>query len=214
MKKVIYLPLFVTLLSLVFSSNIYSQAVREGNVIIDPYYGGPNFGKAFFAAVESSNQGANDVKSSGIGPAGLRFEYMLGDKFGLGLDMIYNSNNISFTTTDTIYDGSGNQEIETNQYEYDMKRLRVQVRLNYHFDISNPDLDGYFGVGAGTNNRFRNTYENGTKTDNDELSDLTLLPFSARICVGTRYYFTDNLGLNLELGLGGPVVSGGLSLKF
>lgn len=213
MKRIIYLPIIMMVVSFIFSSNTFSQAVREGNLIIDPYYGGPNFGKTFFSAVESANQGANNVETSGIGPAGLRIEYLLGDRLGLGIDAIYNSNNISFTAKDTITDENGNDEIQTNQYDYEMKRLRVHVRLNWHFNITNPDLDGYFGVGAGTNNRFRNTYQNGTKTDDDNLSNLTLFPVSARLCLGTRYYFTDNLGLNLELGLGGPVVSGGLSLR-
>jgi hypothetical protein len=41
-----------------------------------------------------------------------------------------------------------------------------------------------------------------------------LLPFSMRLCTGIRYYFSDNIGANMELGLGGPLVSLGLSLKF
>lgn len=156
---------------------------------------------------------ADNFDTGGIGPAGLRMEYMLGDQIGLGLDVIYNSNRASYVETDTIYNSNGSQ-IETNSYEQTMQRLRIHVRFNYHFDISNPNLDGYFGVGAGTNNRFRTAYENGVELEETGLDDLTLIPFSARICVGTRYYFTDNFGLNCELGLGGPVISAGLSVKF
>ena len=96
-----------------------------------------------------------------------------------------------------------------------MQRVRAQLRFNYHFNITNPALDSYIGVGAGTNNRFRATLENGVDiTDNDGLSNFTLLPFSLRIAAGLRYYFTDNIGLNTEIGLGGPIVSAGLSIKF
>jgi len=94
-----------------------------------------------------------------------------------------------------------------------MKRLRIHVRFNYHFDISNPNLDGYAGIGAGTNNRFRSAYENGVELDDTGIGNQTLIPVSARICAGLRYYFTENLGLKLELGLGGPVISGGLSIR-
>lgn len=213
MKKVFYLPIMIMILTVIISASALGQATRQGNIIIDPYYGGPNFGKAFIEAVEDQNTGNTDFNASSIGPAGLRIEYMLGDRIGLGVDAIFNTRNLTFNLRDTIYDGNGDPEIQTNSYEYDMKRLRVHLRFNYHFDISNPDLDGYLGVGAGTNSRFRTTYENGVEID-DDLSNFTLLPFSARICVGTRYYFTDNIGLNAELGLGGPLVSGGLSFKF
>ncbi len=213
MKKTVYLTMVVALVSLIFSTNASAQGVRQGNIIIDPYYGGPNFGKAFIQAVEEQNPGNSNFNASAIGPAGLRIEYMLGDRIGLGVDAIYNSRNITFNANDTITDGNGNQTIETNNYEYDMKRLRVQMRFNYHFQIDNPALDSYFGVGAGTNNRFRTTYENGVEIDG-ELSNLTLLKFSLRACLGMRYYFTDNIGLNAEIGIGGPLVSGGISVKF
>ncbi len=213
MKKIIYLPTMILLVSLISSISALGQATRQGNIIIDPYYGGPNFGKAFIEAVEDQNPGNVNFNARSIGPAGIRFEYMVGDRIGLGVDAIYNSRNITFNANDTITDGNGNQEIQVSSYEYDMKRLRVQLRFNYHFDISNPDLDAYFGVGAGSNNRFRTTFENGTEID-DDLSNLTLIQFSARVCAGMRYYFTENIGLNAEIGLGGPLVSGGLSFKF
>lgn len=41
----------------------------------------------------------------------------------------------------------------------------------------------------------------------------SLLPISMRLCTGIRYYFTPNIGLNAEIGVGGPIVSGGLSIK-
>ncbi|MDX1652504.1 MAG: outer membrane beta-barrel protein [Brumimicrobium sp.] len=211
-KKVL---LFAGMLSFLFttSGNLTAQ-VEQGSIIIDPYYGFPNFGKSFLQAVEDSNPESTDFKSGGIGPAGLRAEYMVSDRIGLGFDIIYNSLYSSFTDVDTTgVDGSGNYITQTYEYEYRMQRLRAQVRINYHFDISNPQFDSYIGLGAGTNNRFRTTTENGVEVDGD-LSDFTLIPFSMRFCAGARYYFTDNIGLNMEIGLGGPVLSGGISFKF
>lgn len=213
MKKKV-LIIMVGMVTFLFTSGNLSAQLEQGSVVIDPYYGFPNFGKAFIQAVEDANPNAIDSKISGVGPAGLRAEYLISDRIGLGFDIIYNSNGFSFTRIDTVgYEGDGTPVTETNDLEYKMQRVRAQVRINYHFDISNPNFDSYIGLGAGTNNRFRTTIENGKEVEGD-LDDFTLLPFSMRICAGARYYFTDNFGLNMEIGLGGPVLSGGLSVKF
>lgn len=208
------LTLGLGLIAMGFNSN--AQSVGQGNFIIDAYYGFPNFGKNFAASVEEANSNGSDFKVRGVGPAGLRMEYMIADRIGIGADVIYNSNIISFTSPDSTYNGTTDTwSSETNSYKYTMQRVRAQVRLNYHFDISSPDFDSYIGVGAGTNNRFRKTLENGVDiTGEDGLANFTLLPFSMRVALGARYYFTDNIGLNMEIGIGGPVISGGLSFKF
>jgi len=203
----------VSVLLVSFTSS--SQTVTEGNFIIDAYYGFPNFGRAFSQSVEDVNTSSVDFRASGLGPAGLRFEYMISERVGIGADIIYNSNIITLTDVDTIPSGMPNaRSIVRNENEYIMQRFRSQIRLNYHFDISSPDFDSYIGVGAGTNNRFRKTLEIGVDiTENDGLSNFTLFPVSVRIALGARYYFTNNIGLNLEIGLGGPVLSAGLSIK-
>jgi hypothetical protein len=40
------------------------------------------------------------------------------------------------------------------------------------------------------------------------------LPFSVRVCLGGRYFFNENYGLVGEIGLGGALLRGGLSIKF
>jgi outer membrane protein W len=87
------------------------------------------------------------------------------------------------------------------------------VTFNYHFLESNDNLDAYFMVGAGYGNRsftFSSTDPNYT-----EASVKSIIPVASRIGVGMRYFFTDNIGLNLAIGFGqGGLVNGGLSLKF
>lgn len=203
MKKIV-----LSLLMLVGSSSLFSQAVSTGNFIFDAYYGAPNFGKNFYQSIEDAAATQN-FTASGIGPAGLRGEYMIGETFGLGFDVIYNSNNIKYNQVDSL-----NTTI-LNTYERTMNRLRVQFRFNFHFDVANPNLDTYFGVAAGTNTRFRKYYVNGVESTNDSFTGSgTLIPFSMRVCTGMRYYFNQNIGLNAEIGLGGPLVSAGLSFKF
>ena len=215
MKKGLFKMLAVGAILVLSVGSSYGQGVSQGNVIIDAYYGFPNFGKSFLQAVEDANEGATNFKAGGIGPAGLRVEYMIADRIGLGVDVIYNSNTSSFTSLDSTYNGNTDTwSTETNSLEYKMQRVRAQLRFNYHFNITNPNVDSYIGIGAGTNNRFRSTLENGVDiTENDGISNFTLLPFSIRVAAGLRYYFTDNIGINAEIGIGGPVISGGLSIR-
>lgn len=216
-KNIITFLSVLTFTTSAFQAN--SQANTTGSIIIDPYYGFPNFGKSFYKSIETSDKTSN-FKASGIGPLGLRAEYLISDKIGIGFDFIYNSNRITYTSVDTTttYDENFDPiyEVKTSEYERLMNRIRVHARINFHFDISNPNLDGYFGIGAGTNNRFRKFWIDGA-VDTDEsttdISKITLMPVSMRICTGLRYYFTPNIGANMEIGLGGPLLSAGLSVK-
>lgn len=194
----------------------FAQANSTGNIIVDPYYGFPNLGKSFYQSIERADDTQN-FKAKGLGPMGLRAEYMVADRIGVGVDFIYNSNTISYTATDSVYNNSTSTwSTERKEYERVMNRIRVQARFNFHFNVSNPDLDAYFGVGAGTNNRYRKYYEEGKEVTDDfkGSGNLTLLPVSFRVCTGMRYYFSENIGVNAEIGLGGPLVSAGMSFRF
>lgn len=207
MKKVLLSMIAVVLVS----ASSLAQGAQQGNIIIDPYYGFPNFGKSL---TEAASEGLDNVNISGYGPAGIRVEYMVGDQFGVGVDAIFNGFSVEGTTTDSTYNGTTSTwDVTTNEARTTARRLRVQARFNYHFDISNPDLDAYIGVGAGTNTRFFKSYENGVEIEESDVQG-SLIPVSFRIASGMRYYFTENIGLNAEIGLGGPVVSAGLSFKF
>jgi len=202
MKKKI--TIFMSVIAFGFGINANAQAVEEGNVLIDGYYGYPNFG----ANSANRTSGVTDIKVIGIGPAGLRAEFMVSSKFGIGVDFIYNS----WSLTGVINDTLSNNVINPYKLTKSMQRLRPQIRMNFHF-TSNEELDAYFGVGVGANVRkydFKTDYPNY----HDKNPSGALLPISLRLALGMRYFFSDNVGANLELGLGGPLISGGLSFKF
>jgi opacity protein-like surface antigen len=205
MKKVLTFIGAALIATIGFNNTAVAQ-VEQGNVIIDLYYGYPNFGKKL---ADGINNASSDITVGGIGPAGIRVEYMLADNFGLGVDFIYNSTNLSFTADSLNLDGTVNRSYDVKT---SMQRVRVMLRANYHF-VQTDVMDAYVGFGAGSNNRFW-----GLNTDypdyEDESIGATAIPVSARIALGTRFYFTDNIGANVELGIGGPLISGGLSLKF
>ena len=191
-----------------------TQAIEEGSFIIDPYYGYPNFGKK----IVSSQINNEDVNVRGIGPWGLRMEFMATDQIGITLDGIHNSAGFKHRNTpDTVNDEEGNIVENETEYEYKamMNRLRVQLGFNYHFSFSNPMLDTYLGFAIGSNNRFWKASTNEPNNNfKDEVTDFVLVPISLRIRFGGRYYFSEKIGVNAELGLGGPVLSTGLSFKF
>lgn len=189
----------------------FAQAVHQGNVIIDPYYGFPNFGKSITTTL---SEGLENVEVGGYGPAGIRVGYMLADQFEIGVDAIFNGYSVTGTYDSTYYNEVTQQyDVRTIDTKGVMNRVRIQARFNYHYDVSSPNLDVYMGFGAGTNNRFYKYFENGSEVP-DEDTEFTLLPVSFRFAAGTRFYFTENIGMNVELGIGGPVISGGLSVKF
>ena len=91
------------------------------------------------------------------------------------------------------------------------------ARLNYHF-VSTDVVDAYVGFGAGYKHK-KTTFSsddpvNGPTSIDGGLFD-GLIPVTARIALGARFFFTENIGVNMELGLGGgPLLSGGVALKF
>lgn len=196
------------LIATVGFNNAAHAQVEEGNIIIDPYYGYPNFGKAFFSPFIDQND-IDGVNLTAIGPAGLRAEYMLADNFGLGIDFIYNSLSGSGTVDSTDFSGN---VVRTYDAKIFSRRYRIHLRANYHF-VQTGSLDAYVGFGAGTNIRTIGVTSDYPNFNDDSITG-ALLPVSARVALGARYYFTDNIGFNTELGLGGPLLSLGLSLKF
>ncbi len=205
MKKTL---LKITAIALLVIAPMYAQSQinAKGSVVVDPYYGFPNFGKAFLSSIESNSTG---VSTTAIGPCGLRAEYMLADKFGMGVDFIYNSMSGSYqidslNTDQTVY--------KSYDSKLAMQRYRVQLRMNYHF-LTEDKVDAYIGFGAGTNIR-RYVYKTDMPNAGEFSESGSLLPFSLRLALGVRYYFTNNIGLNSEIGLGGPLVSLGVSFRF
>lgn len=202
MKKLILPLLALTMMLAPIKSN--AQAIEEGNVIIDAYYGFPNlYSTVFKTLYESSNSTGLTLGSQG--PFGIRAEYLITDKVGFGIDLGMNSSSISYSeadiNTNIIYD-----------YKFSTRKIGAIFTFNYHF-VENDKLDAYFVVGGGYGNR--NFKFISTDPNYIEESVESLIPISYKIGVGMRYFFTENIGANLALGLGqGGLVNAGISAKF
>lgn len=199
------------------TSSAQAQAVEEGNIIIDVYGG---VGTAFNALFKTAYQGIDsDSKLSAIDAIGIRGEYMVSDKFGVGLDFTYSSIKIvdPYSTTVYTYDVDGfitGSSLKTYEQTVSSKKIGGMISMNYHF-LDNDKIDAYTNLGVGFKNRSYKYESTDPTAVNDDLAVGTLFPLALRAGVGMRYFFTDNIGLNLNIGLGqGGWVNGGISAKF
>jgi hypothetical protein len=193
-----------------FSNNATAQ-VEQGSILIDPYVGFPTANAWWSQSLSLSSATSNFSTAGSPVSFGGRFEYMVADNFGLGLDGNYAIAGYKYTDNEFDVDTAGNWV--PGEFKYTSKKLRIMLRLNYHF-VQTENLDVYVGFGAGYKHVVRTAEWNGTVDDNDVSVTGSLLPVAARIAIGGRYYFHPNIGLNFELGAGGGgLLQAGLAVK-
>ena len=214
------------LLIAVFSIGLVAMnaQIMRGNFIIDPYIGVPNWANSlFYGQYDGTNMDVSNYKTVGGALSyGGRFEYMIADKVGVGADVNYEVSGFSFDYTDYQYDASGaviyvNGDPQFRSYtdKYTAKKLRAMFRLNYHF-FQSDKVDVYTGFAAGYKSAKREyTTEPSNPMSTNESADKALVPISTRLAIGTKIYFTQNIGAHVELGVfGGGLIQFGLSAKF
>ena len=200
MKKLV-LPLLVVIATMISGK---SQA-QEGRIIVDGYYGYGSLYNAIFKALVSNNASST---FKGLGPMGVRGEYMISDKVGFGLDIAYTSSSIKYS--ETILD----MNLNFVTYDATLKtaKLGTMVTFNYHF-VNNDKFDSYFVFGLGYGNRTFKAESDYAGYVSPEYN--STFPVASRLGVGMRYFFTEKIGLNLGLGLGqGGLLNAGVSARF
>ena len=189
-----------------------SQISFTSNQLIEPYLGFPNLGRLSAQIIDTNILEKKDQEFSGIGPSGFHYSYMLSDAFSLGIDLIYNSLSEKYRTSQDVFMNNTWTTINKNML-VSTQRLRIHVRMNFHFSAFTDMSDSYLGLGFGTNNKWKKTSENGNVIEKISGSEAVIFPFSLRLCYGYRYFFNYNWGIHGEVGLGGPLLSLGLSYK-
>ena len=203
--------LFIAILSL-FSLRVQAQSLFRGNVLLTPYLGYPNLLRMGLEINEGIPSGTN-VNYNGLAPSGLRLMYMVGDDVSIGMDFIYTQASATYTKVDTSF--FNNQwNYVSNDYFITKKRFRPQFRVNLHLGALDPNLDQYIGLAVGGNMRRRNVYINDSLVSSAPNALDFVIPVSFRICYGFQYFINYNLALTGELGLGGPILQGGLTYRF
>ncbi len=207
MKKRSGIVILVFLALTMISNKTHAQCVSKGTVEIDAYYGFPNILSLIVRnAYQNSQQ--QDISVSGIGPVGIRGEYFITDHIAFGLDGNYSETNIYWK--EPAYNNSASVYYS---YRLSVPRLRILGKFNIHFG-ANDHFDWYAGAGIGYNNTRFNLTTNDPDYSNQDINVAFTLPVSARIDFGGKYFFTDNIGVGFEVGLGGPLASVGITAKF
>jgi outer membrane protein W len=197
MKKLI-LPL-IALTMMLAPNKSNAQSIEAGKIIVDGYYGFPNLFTEVFKNAYSNASGTGATFGS-EGPLGIRAEYLISDKVGFGIDLGMNSTSISYSAN-------------TYDYSFITRKIGAMVTFNYHF-VESDKFDVYFVTGLGYGNRTIKI--TSTEPEYTEPTvDFSLVPVSVKIGVGLRYFFTEQIGVNLGLGVGqGGLVNVGISAKF
>lgn len=183
---------------LLLSSNAFAQkgqsgnCVEEGTIIIDAFYGYPYVAGAVLKSAFTNRIG--EVRNTNH--FGVKAEYMVSEKIGLGIEYTYADASLTYTDS------------TLREYEAGIKKSRFLGKLNFHF-ATTESIDPYFTVGAGVKNT--TIYNNGSRTNSISIN---VVPVAVRIGVGLHYFFTDVVGVNAEVGIGGPVMQAGVSFKF
>ncbi|PWH87170.1 outer membrane beta-barrel protein [Brumimicrobium oceani] len=194
----------VSLLSLFFVSGLNSlnaQVLSKGDFLFDAYIGSPKiYELSNRNAIKRFEREDGYMKFSGFQAIGIRSEYMINNRVGLGLDASYSDYKVS-----TLSFG------EPKQTEY--QTLAGMVTFNYHFlkNSKKFDLHGILGIGAAIRTSTEITYIPRYQ-ENDNIFNHNL---AVKLGLGARYFITDKIGVNLSVGYGeGPFLNGGISIKF
>ena len=193
--------------------------VAQGNILVDAYYGFTNVGAALYETnwdFEAAYWGT-EAETSSLGPIGLRAEYLVSDKFGVGVDFAFDQ---SSSSLERSYDSDGDGVEEAYLTEGKTFKWGAMLTLNYHM-VTNQYIDLYLMGGAGYKSRTSSLTTNelmGAEAFDEQaigLTPETAIPFAGRLGLGCRFFFTENIGANVGIGLGqGGLVNAGLSFKF
>ncbi|XOV67719.1 MAG: outer membrane beta-barrel protein [Fluviicola sp.] len=203
--------------TLALSTASYAQTMTEaGNLIVDPYIG--TMQSNILRSEPSLGEGqtiSNYRLNGGQFGYGLRAEYMLADNFGLGVDFNYVKSGSNYDVTQEEYDTTSMTNVmRTYNYDYTSVRIRAMLRMNYHF-VQTDNVDAYTGFAVGYKHANREWTVEDPNANTDGLEqDRALIPMAIRLSLGTRIYFTDNIGMMIEIGAGGGTpLQLGLSVK-
>ena len=197
MKKFLFATVTI---GLMLSNSMAVNAQHEkGKIQIDLYHGLPQHTGILFRAISSVTVDET-VEIKTLGNLGLRFQYYLAPKFALGIDANYTNRSATINYALTGFEEKIQQTV-----------IRAMLRTSWEFVKS-----GGFEMNWNNSIGFRNASWNWSATD----PDLTIntdwnggIPIAFRSALGFRYMFTENVGLNLEVGvLGGALLNGGLTI--
>lgn len=204
--KTIYWLLFLSCLCYLQASQ--AQALEKKTLLLEAYLGAPLFYEVTLRHLTTKYVGQSTGKVDNRffvwGPIGARAEYMLTRHIGVGGDIGYD-----YAMYRVIKDFS-----PRHYYKVISHRVSLLARANYHFG-KDDDVDWYVGGGLG----YKATWFDVSSSDLNVGRLKTILnenkdkAFIYRVAVGGHYFLSDDIGLNYEIGYGGPIFTIGFSTR-
>lgn len=189
----------------------FGQDLENRTLKID-VYGNPVFStKTLSETITTENFKLEHHADNFFGPFGLRVEKMVRSGIGFGGEIIWSG----YTTVGQI-EGFNGEGQSAGKYDLNgrVDQWRILFRTNYYF-LSNEHFEFYGGGAIGAK-----YYLFGFDSDYPDLSEQKgamsrlYVPLALKAAVGTRYFFSEHIGLHAELALGGPLLTAGVSAKF
>ncbi|MCB0484185.1 MAG: hypothetical protein KDC37_06445 [Flavobacteriales bacterium] len=192
---------FFLILAMCSAAVVYGQ---DKKFTVDAFAGYSLLNSASEIKISENGEKWVETERIYLVPLGLRFEFQPTTKLGYGL--LITHTNMSLTMRK-----SGTPDYLTIRYP----RTRIVIFAAFHV-LKNPDNwrhDLYFITGGGVSLSKLEFETNDSLVDENSLG-IPLIPVAIRLGMGYRFYITENIGLRLEFGLGGPVLDGGISFRF
>jgi len=225
MKK-IKLLILISVTSIFFTEKLEAQTskskdeycVQKGKFIFDAFYGYPyvmgNYVKSNFVSNTNINNNSPIESVRNWNHLGGKFEYMINDKIGIGLEYTYAAVDVKYKDDKSVII-NGQSTTQTFHYKATLYKQRALARVNFHFATTDK-FDTYGTVGCG----YKASLLKSDNPDDQQLvkdfntTFINLFPISYRLGIGVRYFFTKNIGISAEAGIGGPIIQAGLCGKF
>ena len=193
-----------------------AQSLEDGDETFSVFYGPRLFKQLYYEPEVDANFKYYKIKDAGT--LGLSSERMVSDLFSVGLDVLYSKANISY---DQFVSGFVNGNFQQNTYNYNINvsSLCVFFRSNIHFFwIFDEKMDLYMMVSLGyRRTKFKtNTSDPGFEFNPNlyySFGDPSF-PVGGKFGFGFRYYFSEVVGANIEVGFGQPNIAAGINLRF
>ena len=208
--------IFLVLGLLIVGFPVHSQSqLSEGDILIEPYVGIPNWKNLFkYSADSATIEEFPDYKINGtLLGFGARVEYLFFNNLGFGLDVNYVVSGYRYSYVSSVYNETTMEYADVlYKQDYKEKRLRGLFRMNYHF-VQSDHVDFYTGLGLGFKTGKSSLVTNDPNISTSQVP-IVSFPISFRMAIGAHIYFTKNLGLHFEFGLfGGGLIQTGIAFK-
>lgn len=168
-------------------------AVHKHNVMLSVGYAAPSIIRQYLKYKTTRDE----ITVSGVGPIVGKLEYMISDRFGIGVNASYSQSKIKWYD-----DGYDTIQQLYRKFEFGIKAYEISgtIRANYHF-WKRKKIDSYFGLGIGYGLIHMWSYTLAHTTKFSIVYDFPK-PLSLECTYGFKYFPTKHVGMFAEIGLG------------